>query len=552
MTGAPGSPGFSVLVPTYNQARYLGAALESLLAQTDPDWEAIVINDGSTDATPGIMERYAQQDSRIRSFHRANGGVAAALNDGLRHARGRWVCWLSSDDLFDPRKLEVHREWMTRHPDCSFFFSYFRLLREATGEIVDHELWGPLPAREFQVVGLFYRNYISGISVCINREAWNNVGRFDEQLRYAQDYDMWLRLLSVHPGIFIPEWTCTNRNHAAQGSEVFPQACYYDTAKAAIRFINAHRFEELFPLLDLQSAPAAVQALEQALAVAEEPSGFLYSLGAHPALALRALEWLLEKPREGSTEADLLRVFQARARELGGRHQGTWFGLFWRILFALSRAARRGFSYREITPVAVAELLFYASGDPVPGVQQPLAQYLRQFDQLELEPRHPARTDREVLFLPPGLEEGTQDSEAHVEQTARHLARSGCRVVVLRHGTDGVSIAGGVVFVGIEHQGSLERFVMDCATVDLLVAPTANGSRAWGERDSWRGRVATLPYGPPAEAAAVLIRTVTPASRPCTSAGPRGETRAWPLIVKDFLCRYFLGRSRDSRNKGRT
>src|SRR3990172_2984652 len=96
-------PYFTIIVPTYNQAQYLGAALDSLIAQTDPDWEAVVINDGSTDATREVMEKYAHKDSRIRLFHKPNGGVASALNDGLRKVQGQWVCWLSSDVMFDPR-----------------------------------------------------------------------------------------------------------------------------------------------------------------------------------------------------------------------------------------------------------------------------------------------------------------------------------------------------------------------------------------------------------------------------------------------------------------
>src|SRR5436309_795558 len=102
-------PFFSVLVPTYNQAHYVGQALDSLIGQSDPDWEAIVVNDGSTDGTAGILEAHRATDPRIRVIHKQNGGTGSALNEGLRHARGEWICWLSSDDLFHPRKLEIHR-----------------------------------------------------------------------------------------------------------------------------------------------------------------------------------------------------------------------------------------------------------------------------------------------------------------------------------------------------------------------------------------------------------------------------------------------------------
>src|SRR6185295_15042078 len=96
------------LVPTYNHSRFLPAALDSLRAQTYENWEAIVVDDGSTDETPSILEQYTARDKRIRAFRKPNGGVASALNEALRRASGEWICWLSSDDLFDPEKLQVH------------------------------------------------------------------------------------------------------------------------------------------------------------------------------------------------------------------------------------------------------------------------------------------------------------------------------------------------------------------------------------------------------------------------------------------------------------
>ena len=89
-------PTFTVLIPTYNQANFLPAALDSLLAQTYSSWEAIVVNDGSTDSSETIAEAYATRDRRIRFFNKMNGGTASALNEGLRHSKGDWICWLSS------------------------------------------------------------------------------------------------------------------------------------------------------------------------------------------------------------------------------------------------------------------------------------------------------------------------------------------------------------------------------------------------------------------------------------------------------------------------
>ena len=96
-------PLFSILVPTYNQSQYLSEALDSILSQSFQNWEAVIVNDGSTDNTKEIMREYASKDSRFKCYHKENGGLGTALNEALRQTKGVWICWLSSDDLFLPR-----------------------------------------------------------------------------------------------------------------------------------------------------------------------------------------------------------------------------------------------------------------------------------------------------------------------------------------------------------------------------------------------------------------------------------------------------------------
>jgi glycosyltransferase involved in cell wall biosynthesis len=95
----------TVIVPAHNAADTLADTLESLTAQTFPGWEAIVVNDGSTDATPGIVEGFAAFDPRFRLVHRVNGGLAAARNTGVSHARHDALLFLDADDWILPRHL---------------------------------------------------------------------------------------------------------------------------------------------------------------------------------------------------------------------------------------------------------------------------------------------------------------------------------------------------------------------------------------------------------------------------------------------------------------
>lgn len=376
------APFASIIIPTYNQEAYLGQALDSILAQTDRDWEAIIVNDGSTDGTAAIADAYAARDPRFRVVHKANGGVASALNEGLSRAKGRWVHWLSSDDMFEPTKLKINRQWIERHPTAKFFFSYFTLLRQSTGERDKRELWGPVPDAEHQILTLFYRNPISGITICIDREAWLETGCFDERFYYAQDYHQWLRLLQRHEGVFIPEWTVISRNHAEQGSETFPDACYFDTAKAAISFLNQHSFAELVPHTDLRDPKRAIAAVSAALDFAADDSSFLYALGPTPALILRVLEWTYGE-HDHPRARDMVRERIIAEALKPGDDAFRWM---WQTLAAAVSQKNPSFVYDPSDHLQLARSLYVALLKASPARAEALATYLRRFDKVEVRP----------------------------------------------------------------------------------------------------------------------------------------------------------------------
>ena len=394
------TPFFSIIVPVYNHACYIAAALDSLLAQDDASWEAIVVDDGSTDETPTIVDEYAARDSRFKVVHKANGGVASALNEGLARAMGVWVQWLSSDDLFEPDKLTINRRWIAKHPDARFFFSYFTLLRESTGERERRGLWGPIPDPEHQVLTLLYRNFVNGISICVERSAWLEVGGFDTSLRFGQDYEMWLRFLRCFQGVFIPEWTVVSRNHAAQGSEVFPEACYFDTAKAAIRFLNRYRFPELVPWTDLQDPVAATAAVGAALDIACEPSAFVYCLGIHSGLILRVLEWVWSEAvcdpglRAGLRE-EVVRRIRDQAFEPG---DGDWHDM-WRELAAACASPQPCFAYQPIERLVLARQELARRHAGAGGLAAPLNEYLVRYEGLHVARPDPSSTGTERVLL---------------------------------------------------------------------------------------------------------------------------------------------------------
>jgi glycosyltransferase involved in cell wall biosynthesis len=99
------SPLVSIVVPVYNCAEWVGFTVDSVLNQTYTNWELLLINDGSTDQTPAVLEELASKDSRIRVIHQTNGKQGKARNNGIRSSKGSWIAFLDADDLWPPNKL---------------------------------------------------------------------------------------------------------------------------------------------------------------------------------------------------------------------------------------------------------------------------------------------------------------------------------------------------------------------------------------------------------------------------------------------------------------
>lgn len=177
----------SVIIPTFNRAAFLREAIDSVLAQTEQDFELIVVDDGSNDATRAVAASYGE---RVRYFFQSNAGASAARNAGIKNARGQFIVFLDSDDLWQPKKLARQITWMKAHPQIMLCYT--------------DEIWIRRGVRVNQkkihakAGGWIYplclpRCIISPSSVLMRREFFEVVGVFDEQLPIGEDYDLWLR-----------------------------------------------------------------------------------------------------------------------------------------------------------------------------------------------------------------------------------------------------------------------------------------------------------------------------------------------------------------------
>lgn len=271
-------PRFSVLVPVYNHDAYLGEALDTLKGQGYPHWEAIVVNDGSLDRTPEVMERYAREDSRFKLYHKENGGTASALNAALENASHDWICWLSSDDFFKLNKLELHAEYIKLAPRYKFFHTRYSLYYEDKKEETFDRQSAYKYSNQIYVQALHFCwwNYVHGNTIAIHRSLFDKVGNFSRNYPSAQDFDMWFRMSLETPFYFIDEITCTTRLHAATGTSQFPQAGLFDSYRSLVDRLNDRPFEKLFPFVDFNSEIQVARVIRELISISLMPMSFIY------------------------------------------------------------------------------------------------------------------------------------------------------------------------------------------------------------------------------------------------------------------------------------
>lgn len=188
----------SVVIPAYNAERFLGETLESVLSQTLPPDEIVVVDDGSTDSTSDLVRSF--HDRRIRLIVQPNAGTAVACNRGVSAATGRWIAFVDADDVWMPEKLEFQLGACTGYA-ISHTDSYF------IGEGVDQSLRRSdfEPGYSGDVLDrLLVRNFITKSSVVMLRSAFNAAGGFPSKYPAVEDWPLWIAVCAVHPLGYVP------------------------------------------------------------------------------------------------------------------------------------------------------------------------------------------------------------------------------------------------------------------------------------------------------------------------------------------------------------
>ena len=183
----------SVILPTYNRDWIVNEAIDSVLGQDFDACELIVVDDGSTDGTPHLLNAYGQQ---IRTIRQENRGVSAARNAGIRSARGRLIALLDSDDRWLPGKLSAQVDYFDAHPEA-------RVCQTEEIWVRNGMRVNPGKRHRKEEGMIFERSLalclVSPSAVMMRRSLLDEVGLFDEQLPACEDYDLWLRIAWKYP-----------------------------------------------------------------------------------------------------------------------------------------------------------------------------------------------------------------------------------------------------------------------------------------------------------------------------------------------------------------
>jgi glycosyltransferase involved in cell wall biosynthesis len=240
-------PKVTVLMAVYNGGKYLKPSIESILSQSFKDFEFLIINDGSTDGSQAVIESYAKKDDRIRLISRANKGLIASLNEGLKKARGEYIARQDADDISVPLRLGKEVAYLDSHPSVALVgsnYAHIDTKGKKTGTITNI-----FTHPDDLKTALISCNQYGHGSVMMRRSIFKKSGYYEDVL-HAEDYDLWARISRVADVANIEEPLYLWRKHEA-GIGVSNQQFQIDQTfairdKAFEHFLKHRREYKLF------------------------------------------------------------------------------------------------------------------------------------------------------------------------------------------------------------------------------------------------------------------------------------------------------------------
>ncbi|MCV3216766.1 glycosyltransferase [Plectonema radiosum NIES-515] len=247
-------PKISVVIPAYNCAKTIQQTIDSVLNQTFSDFELLIINDGSTDATSNVLSQV--KDLRIKVFSYTNAGGNVSRNRGINHAIGEFISFLDADDIWTPDKLATQLKALKENPTTKVAYSWTDYIDE-NGKFVSSGTHISLNGNVYEE--LLVKNFLeNGSNPLICKDALLAVGGFDESLVAGQDWDMWLRLAREFNFVAVPyvqilyrisanSLSCNLARQEKACLQVLNKA--YITSPESLQYLKAYSFANLYKYL---------------------------------------------------------------------------------------------------------------------------------------------------------------------------------------------------------------------------------------------------------------------------------------------------------------
>jgi glycosyltransferase involved in cell wall biosynthesis len=185
-------PTISVVMPVYNGEQFLAESIESILNQTYPDFEFIIIDDGSTDRSLQIIERYAANDKRVRLISRTNRGLVATLNEGITKSQGLYIARQDADDISLPERFEKQIEFLNTHPDIEFLGTDYFFMDEKGG--VSRKTDILTRSNDIKLAEIFSNQFGHGTVMISTALIKKHRLFYDADYKHAEDYELWTRI----------------------------------------------------------------------------------------------------------------------------------------------------------------------------------------------------------------------------------------------------------------------------------------------------------------------------------------------------------------------
>ncbi len=215
------TPRVTVLMCVYNGLPYLPLAMDSILSQSFADFEFLIVEDGSQDASWEMLEKFAARDSRVRLVRNPrNLGLTRSLNVGLEHARGQLIARQDSDDISLPQRLALQVEFMDRHPQVGLLGSQVSVIDEH-GRFSGLTSLNPLGDAGIRLLMLLHTAFVAGTAVYRRGQLEKHGLRYDVEMLHAEDYDFYARLLTLTQGATLPQPLMLYRVHSASVSSTY-------------------------------------------------------------------------------------------------------------------------------------------------------------------------------------------------------------------------------------------------------------------------------------------------------------------------------------------